>query len=74
MWGLGYPGHRPWNRLQSMTSNFEPFSILSDNRAPSPSSVALLTCTLNLLLLLTIFNLVSASVLTVRREGEKLEL
>jgi hypothetical protein len=68
MWGLGYPGHRPWNRLQSMTSNFEPFSILFDDRAPSPSSVALLTCTSHLLLLLMIFNLVSASVLTVRHE------
>jgi hypothetical protein len=68
MWGLGYPGHRPRNRLQSMTSNFEPFSILFDDRAPSPSSVALLTCTSHLLLLLTIFNLVSASVLTVRHE------
>jgi hypothetical protein len=68
MWGLGYLGHRPQNRLQSMTSNFEPFSILFDDRAPSPSSVALLTCTSHLLLLLTIFNVVSASVLTVRRK------
>jgi hypothetical protein len=68
MWGLGYPGHCPRNRLQSMTSNFEPFSILFDNRVPSPSTVALLTFTSHLLLFLTIFNLVSASVLTVRRE------
>jgi hypothetical protein len=68
MWGLGYPGHRPWNRLQSMTSNLEPFSILFDDRAPSLSSVALLTCTSHLLLLLTIFNLVSASILMVPHE------
>jgi hypothetical protein len=47
---LGYPGHRPQNRLQSMTSNFEPFSILFDDRAPSLSSVALLICTSHLLL------------------------
>jgi hypothetical protein len=68
MWGLGYPGHHPRNRLQSMTSNFEPFLILFDDCAPSLSSVALLTCTLHLLLLLMIFNLVSASVLTMRHE------
>jgi hypothetical protein len=68
MWGLDYPGHHTRNRLQSMTSNFEPLSILFDDRAPSPSSVVLLTCTSHLLLLFTIFNLVSASVLTVRRE------
>jgi hypothetical protein len=49
MWGLGYPGHRPRNRLQSMTSNFEPFSILFHDRAPSLSSVALLTFTCFLL-------------------------
>jgi hypothetical protein len=68
MWGLGYPGHCPWNCLQSMTSNFEPFSILFDDRASSLSSVALLICTSHLLLLLTIFNLVSTYVLSVRHE------
>jgi hypothetical protein len=72
MWGLGYPGHRPRNRLQSMTSNYEPFSILFDDRAPSLSSVALLTCTSYLLLLLTIFNLVSASVLIVRHKEREI--
>jgi hypothetical protein len=72
MWGLGYPGHRPQNCLQSMTSNFEPFSILFDDHAPSLSSVALFTCTSHLLLLLTIFNLVSASVLTVRHEEREI--
>jgi hypothetical protein len=68
MWDLGYLGHRPRNRLQSMTSNFKPFSILFDDRAPSLSSVVLLTCTSHLLLPLTIFNLVSVSVLTMRHE------
>jgi hypothetical protein len=53
-----------------MTSNFEPFSILFNDHAPSLSSVALLTCTSHLLLPpLTIFNLVSASVLTVRHNA-----
>jgi hypothetical protein len=36
--------------LQSMTSNFEPFSIYFDDRTPSLSFVAFLTCTLHLLL------------------------